>query len=91
MNAVKLAAEFLGTFLLVFMVFASGGNPVVLGLTLTFIVLMIGNISGGLVNPAITAAMYFSGSLSFNELITYMIIQLTAGVSAIAGYNYIMH
>jgi aquaporin Z len=91
MNAVKIAAEFLGTFFLVFMFFASGGNAIVLGLTLTFIMLMIGNISGGLVNPAITAAMYFSGSLSFNELITYMIIQLTAGVSAIAGYNYIMH
>lgn len=91
MNWVKIAAEFLGTFFLVFMFFSSGGNPVILGLVLAFTMLMIGNISGGLVNPAITAAMYFSGSLSFNELISYMIIQTTAGVSAFAVYNYIMH
>ena len=90
MNWVKFASEFLGTFLLVFMVFASGGNAVVLGLTLTFIVLMIGNITGGLVNPAITTAMYFSGSLSFNELISSIIIQMVAGASAVVGYKYIV-
>ena len=73
------------------MVFASGGNALVIGLTLTFIVLMIGNISGGLVNPAITTAMYFSGSLSFNELISYIIIQMVAGASAVVGYKYIVN
>lgn len=91
MNLIKIIAEFLGTFLFVFMVFASGENAVIIGLTLIFIILMIGNISGGLVNPAITAAMYFSGSLSFNELISYTTIQIIGGVSAFAGYNYIMH
>jgi glycerol uptake facilitator-like aquaporin len=52
---------------------------------------MIGNISGGLVNPAITTAMYFSGSLSFNELISYIIIQTVAGASAVVGYKYIVN
>jgi aquaporin Z len=90
MLSMKLLFEFLGTFLLVFMVFASAGNPLILGLTLTFIILMIGNLSGGLVNPAITAAMYFSGSLAFAEMMWYIFVQMAAGVSALLAYNYIV-
>lgn len=72
------------------MVFASAGNPIIIGLTLTFIMLMIGNLSGGLVNPAISAAMYFSGSLAFAELMWYIVVQMAAGVSALVAYNYIV-
>lgn len=90
MLPLKLLFEFLGTFLLVFMVFASAGNPIIIGLTLIFILLMIGNLSGGLVNPAISAAMYFSGSLAFAELMWYIIVQMAAGVSALVAYNYIV-
>jgi aquaporin Z len=90
MFSMKLLFEFLGTFLLVFMVFASAGNPIIIGLTLTFVLLMIGNLSGGLVNPAITAAMYFSGSLAFAEMLWYIVVQMAAGVSALVAYNYIV-
>lgn len=91
MNIIKVIAEFLGTFLFVLTVFASGGNALWIGGALVFIILMIGNISGGLINPAISAAMYFSGSLAFNEMISYIIVQIVAGVLAFGAYNYIVN
>ena len=56
-DAVSLIAEFLGTFLLVLSVFASGGNAYVVGATLAVVILLTGKLSGGHVNPAISLAM----------------------------------
>jgi aquaporin Z len=87
MDFVSLVAEFLGTFLLVLSVFASGGNAYVIGATLAVIVLLIGKLSGAHVNPAISFAMFMKGSLSVKELLGYSVAQLLGGVSSLYAYR----
>ena len=87
MDFVSLIAEFLGTFLLVLSVFASGGNAYVIGATLAVIVLLIGKLSGAHVNPAISFAMFMKGSLSVKDLTGYMVAQLLGGVASLYAYR----
>jgi aquaporin Z len=81
------AAEFLGTFLLVLSIFASGGNWLVIGATLGVVVLLIGAVSGGHVNPAVSLAMYMNGSLKPMDLFSYVFAQLLGGASAYYAYK----
>jgi aquaporin Z len=87
MDTVGLLAEFLGTFLLVLSVFASGGNAYVVGGTLALIILLIGKLSGGHVNPAISVAMFMKGSLSLKELMSYVLVQVLGGVASLYAYR----
>jgi hypothetical protein len=80
-------AEFLGTFLLVLSVFASGGNGYIVGGTLALIIVLIGALSGGHVNPAISAAMYMKGSLSLTELLIYSVVQVLGGITSFYVYR----
>jgi aquaporin Z len=82
MNTIALFAELIGTFALVMSIFVSGGSAIVIGLTFAAIIFLIGGISGAHVNPAISAAMYYSGSLSAKELMSYIIVQLIGGIGA---------
>ena len=86
-NSTALIAEFLGTFLLVLSVFASGGNAYFVGATLAVIILLIGKLSGAHVNPAISAAMYVKGALSLNELLAYAAVQVAGGVASLYTYR----
>jgi aquaporin Z len=86
-NSTALLAEFLGTFLLVLSVFASGGNAYAVGGTLAVIILLIGKISGAHVNPAISAAMYVKGALSAQELGAYVASQVAGGVASLYAYR----
>jgi aquaporin Z len=86
MNIVPYLAEFLGAFLLVTS-FLFTGNWLAIGLTLAGIVFVIGNVSGGHVNPAVSVAMYMKGSLSSTELIGYIVAQVLGAVSSLYTYN----
>jgi aquaporin Z len=87
MDVVALFAEFLGTFLLVLSVFASGGNAYVVGGTLALIILLTAKLSGAHVNPAISLAMFMKGTLSSKELMSYVLVQLLGGVSSLYAYR----
>jgi aquaporin Z len=87
LDSVALTAEFFGTFLLVLSVFASGGNALVIGGTLALIVFLIGKRSGAHVNPAISAAMYYKGSLSMNEFLAYVAVQVAGAVASLFTYR----
>jgi aquaporin Z len=87
MDVVSLIAEFLGTFLLVLSVFASGGNAYAIGATLAVVVLLTGKLSGGHVNPAISFTMFMKGSLSVKELLAYVAAQLLGGLSSLYAYR----
>ena len=87
LDTVALASEFFGTFLLVLSVFASGGNPWVIGATLALIVILIGKRSGAHVNPAISTAMYVKGSLGFNEYLAYVAAQVAGAVASLYAYR----
>jgi glycerol uptake facilitator-like aquaporin len=83
----KLFAEFLGTFLLMASIMASGGNFLIIGATLALIVVLIGNISGAAVNPAVSVGFWYSGILSGQLFFLYSLVQLLGGVAAVYAYK----
>ena len=52
----KFGVEFLGTFIFLFSIIATG-NAMIIGLTLALVILSLGKISGGNFNPAVTIMM----------------------------------
>ena len=84
---IALLGEGLGTFALVMAVLASGGGALVVGLTLAAIMFLIGGVSGAHVNPAISIAMFYNGSLSMADLAGYIVVQIVGGLGAVMLYN----
>lgn len=70
-------AEFLGTFLLV-AVIAYIGNAYAIGAALVAGILLVGGVSGGHFNPAVSTWAYLSGSISSSTLVSYVVAQLAA-------------
>lgn len=80
----KLVVEFLGTLLLSFVIFSTGGNYVAIGVALAIAILLGGPISGGAYNPAVAIAMFYAKKLQVKDLVPYIIAQIAGGV---AGYE----
>ena len=80
----KLIVEFLGTMLLSFVIFSSGGNYVAIGVTVAIIILLGGPISGAAYNPAVAIALFYAKKLSVTDLVPYIIAEIAGGV---AGYE----
>lgn len=86
----KLAAEALGTFVLVFFgtatVLASGGDYVAValafGLTVLTMAYAVGHISGGHFNPAVSVGAALAGRLSWATAAVYAVTQIVAGFAA---------
>ena len=60
MEVLKYFVEFLGTFLFLSVILASG-SPVLIALSLLAVILLGGSISGGHFNPAVSVMMWFNG------------------------------
>src|SRR6476620_7897736 len=98
----RVAAEFLGTFVLVFggcgaAVLAAGvpdvgigflGVALAFGLTVLVMVYTVGRISGGHFNPAVSLGLVLGGRLPGRDLLPYVIVQV-AGAIAAAGLLYV--
>lgn len=94
----KLAAEFFGTFWLVFCgcgaaVLAAAfpdlgigflGVALAFGLTVVTMAYAVGGISGGHFNPAVSVGMALGGRMPAGELIGYIIVQVVGAVAAAA-------
>lgn len=80
-------AEYVGAFFFILAIFVSGGNPIIIGGALMVTIFLIGERSGGHVNPAVSLAMYMSGSLKGVNLALYVLAQLLGGVSAFYAYR----
>jgi aquaporin Z len=80
-------AEYLGSFFFILAIFASGGNPLIIGGALAIVVYLIGGISGANVNPAVSFAMYLKNDLSLNKYVGYVVAQLLGGASAYYTYR----
>lgn len=94
----KLAAEFFGTFVLVFggcgsAVLAAGfpelgigflGVALAFGLTVLTMAFAVGHISGGHFNPAVSLGLAVGGRFSWGELAPYWIAQVLGGLVAAA-------
>jgi aquaporin Z len=80
-------AEYVGAFFFILSIFASGGNPLVIGSALALVIFLIAGISGGHVNPAVSLAMYMNGALKPMEFVGYAVSQLLGGASAYYAYK----
>lgn len=90
----KVAAELIGTFILVFLGGASvisavvvGVSPLLIapwgfGLGLLVAIYAVGHVSGGHFNPAVTIASFFDNRIEFGDLVGYLIAQFVGGVVA---------
>ena len=78
----KFVVEFLGTMLLMFVIFATG-NYMAIGLALAIAVLLGGPISGGAFNPAVAISLYSVGKLAKTDLIPYLIAEITGALAGV--------
>jgi len=99
----KLAAEFFGTFWLVFggcgsAVLAAGfpqlgiafaGVALAFGLTVLTMAYAVGGISGGHFNPAVTLGLAIAGRCRWAELVPYWVAQVVGGIAG-AGVLYLI-
>jgi aquaporin Z len=85
--AMKLIAEFFGAFLLMVSILVSGGNFLVIGATLAVIVFLIGGISGASVNPAVSAGLWYSGTLNTQLFLMYSVVEILGGLAGAYSYK----
>jgi glycerol uptake facilitator-like aquaporin len=86
MNWTKYLVEFLGTAFFIYVILATG-NPLAIGLALTLAILMSANVSGGMINPAVTIVMVSAGKLETSELVPYCLAQVLGGLTALELYK----
>jgi aquaporin Z len=80
--------EFLGTFLFLSVIVATG-TPILIALALLLVVLLGGGISGGHFNPAVSVMFWAKGALTNTDLAGYIVAQVLAGLTALTVYNYL--
>lgn len=95
----KLVAEFLGTFWLVFGGCGSAllacnfpnagigfvGVSIAFGLTVLTAAYSLGNISGAHLNPAVTIGVFVAGRIKANDILPYIISQISGAITAAAA------
>jgi aquaporin Z len=84
-------AEFVGTFFFILSILASAGNAYIVGIALAIVILLIGAVSGGNVNPAVSLAMYMKGTLSHIEFVYYVVAQVLGSAGAVYAFKMIQH
>lgn len=86
MNLPALLVEFLGTFIFLYVIVATG-NPWAIGLTLAVLAYLGGSISGGHFNPAVTVMMFYNKAVTSTTALMYIGAQVVAGLLALAVYK----
>ena len=76
------AAEFIGTFLLVVMVFSVQNQPLYIAFAMIGIVLMFGKISGAYVNPAMVAGSWITRKIKSLRAMSYILAEIFGAVVA---------
>lgn len=101
MNSKALAAEFIGTFVLVtgtcgaalFSAPAGAGllaPAFAIGLSVLIMAYAVGHISGGHFNPAVTAGLIAAGRFDSGKAIGYIVAQVLGGIAAALVFQYIL-
>jgi glycerol uptake facilitator-like aquaporin len=80
-------AEYIGTFFFVLVVFASNGNALAIGASLTAVIYLVSAHSGAHINPVVSMVMNMNGSLTQGNLLYYIIAQLLGALSAFYAYK----
>lgn len=87
----SLLAEVFGTFLLTIMVIASQGQPIILLFALIGIVVLVGNLSGAHVNPAMTIAAWVTKKITGLRAIVYVAAQFAGAALAFGLLTYFVN
>ncbi len=82
----KLLAEFLGTMFFLYVILATG-DAVAIGLALMVVIFLLGKVSGGNFNPAVSVMLAMAGKLSMKELAPYIVAQVLGGLAALELYK----
>ena len=86
MNFLAVLVEFLGTFIFLSVIVATG-NPWAIGATLAILCAVGGAISGGHYNPAVTVMSLYNRSIAGDNAAAYIVAQVIAGLLAVTVYN----
>ena len=86
MNLLAVLVEFLGTFIFLSVIVATG-NPWAIGATLAILCLLGGAISGGHFNPAVTVMTLYNRGIAGDNAAAYIVAQVVAGLLAVTVYN----
>lgn len=78
--------EFLGTFLFLSVIVATG-QPMLIALALLLVILLGGSISGGHFNPAVSLMFWAKGALTGQDLLGYVVAQSLGGLGALTVYK----
>ena len=82
----KLLAEFLGTMFFLYVILATG-DAVAIGLALMVVIFLLGKVSGGNFNPAVSVMLAMAGKLSMKDLAPYVVAQVLGGLAALELYK----
>lgn len=86
MNFLAVLVEFLGTFIFLSVIVATG-NPWAIGATLAVLAFLGGAISGGHFNPAVTIMTLYNRGIANESAVAYIVAQVAAGILAVTVYN----
>ncbi len=97
MQSKALAAEFIGTFALIFIgagAAAVSGNLVAVALAHGLVVMAFayayGNISGTHINPAVTIGLLAGGQIKLGEAVGYILVQLAGGIAGASALSFVL-
>jgi glycerol uptake facilitator-like aquaporin len=86
MNALAILVEFLGSFIFLSVIVATG-NPWAIGATLAVLVFLAGSVSGGHFNPAVTIMTLYNRGMASDNAAGYILAQIAGGIAAVTAYN----
>jgi len=78
----KYVAELIGTAVFLAIILKSGGDKYVIVAGLLAAILLMGDVSGGHFNPAISFMQFFRGQMSAADTVGYVVAQLLGAVLA---------
>ena len=86
MNLLAILVEFLGTFIFLSVIVATG-HWLAIAATLAGLILLGGSISGGHFNPAVTIMMLYNRSIAMDTAAAYVVAQVVGGLLAATAYT----
>jgi len=86
MNALAILVEFLGTFIFLSVIVATG-NPWAIGATLAVLAYLASAVSGGHFNPAVTIMTLYNRGIAGDNAVAYIVAQVAAGLLAVTVYK----
>lgn len=87
LSGTQVLGEMVGTFLLVSLVAATGGNAFLVGFGLIVLTLMFFSLSGAHLNPALTFGLWAMRRVTAGKMVFYWMAQFVGAIAAILATN----